>query len=224
VPTVAAIKPFREFLRRAALWSTCAHAAAAVIPGPPVMHFVLGPSPGSSTANSQAAADCTTATIYYAPPLDAFARGHEAGHLFDCQVLSDGDRHYFQRVMHAPSGVWDQGTGIPDGVHSPSEWFADYYAAAAIHLDLSRSIVSSYAPLAPTRLKRVSRALERLGKRQHLQPYARSSAARCRLAIATRRGAGVTCAASISMARHSGRTASLEIGQRTPIPRRRAVG
>lgn len=142
-----------------------------LVPMPATVNFVNGWPADQPDTMGTALTDLASNTIYYRQPLDKFARAHEVGHLLDSQVLTDGDRHYFQRVMHAPAGAWNQGTGMDGGFQSPNEWFADYYAAAASGLNLSRESVSSYATLRPKRLRRFARALDRLGHRRDLQPY-----------------------------------------------------
>jgi hypothetical protein len=92
--------------------------------------------------------------------------GHELGHLFDWQSLSDGDRRYFTRILHAPSD-WERGG---------REWFADYYGAAAEGIDLRRENIISYAPLTLKRMRRFQAAMTRLGRRQNLAPLNLASA------------------------------------------------
>lgn len=146
-------------------------AMGAYVPGAPVIHFVRSANPsGAADSMAPAATDMSTGTVYYSQKLDPFSKAHETGHVFDSEVLDSGERSFFQRLMHAPGGQWDQGTGV-SGYHSPDEWFADYYAAAANHLDLSKQGVSSYATIGPKRLKRFEAALARLGQRKNLQSY-----------------------------------------------------
>lgn len=147
-----------------------------VMPAPPTVRYVHGAYPGHPDLGQ--ATDTGNATIYWQGdgPLGAFPRAHEVGHLFDAQVLNDGDRRYFQRLMHAPGGAWDQGTGNQGGTGSPVEWFADYYGAAATGFDPRPSTrggadISSYAIIGPKRLERFKKALDRLGRRNALLPY-----------------------------------------------------
>jgi hypothetical protein len=111
--------------------------------------------------------------------LDPVAAAHETGHLFDQQVLTDGDRHYITRLLHA-QGPWRQGTGAQGGYSSPNEWFADYYAAAATgwqppHVTKSGGVIGggteSYTHIGPKRLKRLEAALQRIQARKGLQSY-----------------------------------------------------
>lgn len=153
--------------------ATTAHSAAKAlnpyVPGAPKVQVVDGPPPGAFEG-APTAMDPSTGTIYHEGAFNKFDRAHEVGHALDAEVLTDGDRHYFQRIMHAPPGAWDQGTGTA-GYKSPDEWFADYYAASATHLDLGRQNVDSYAQLGPKRLQRFEKALARLGQRHNLKPY-----------------------------------------------------
>lgn len=149
-----------------------ARAAAPYVPAPPKINYVQGVAPGhDQAADATAEAVGAAQTVYYQTPMDGFTRGHEAGHIFDYEVLSDGDRAYFQRLLHTPAGAWRTGTGTGAGMHSPNEAFADYYGAAATHLDPAKRTVSSYVPIGPKRLKRFEAALARLGKRHNLKPY-----------------------------------------------------
>lgn len=145
-----------------------------VVPMAPRVQFVHGTMPGdtgASTEVSAAATDGASGTVYYQQPLSDYARAHEIGHLFDHQILTDGDRRYFSRLLQVPGeGDWRRGTGS-NGMESPSEWFADYYAAAATNLDPRRGSVASYASVGPKRLVRFTKALDRLGRRHGLQPY-----------------------------------------------------
>jgi hypothetical protein len=112
-----------------------------------------------------------TDTVYYQGNLDKATRAHELGHAFDDQVLSAGDRQYFQRLMRSPAGEWRAGTGLHGGLQSPSEHFADYYQASALGLDPRRQNEAAYTTIGPKRLKQFQKALVRLAKRHQLQPY-----------------------------------------------------
>lgn len=94
---------------------------------------------------------------------DPFNYAHELFHVLDAKVLTDADRRRFQKILKL-KGSWDQGTGT-GGLASPSERVADYYAAAALGLDLegrNRQMVGSYAQFTPKRLRRMGRSFERL--------------------------------------------------------------
>lgn len=95
---------------------------------------------------------------------DPYNYAHELFHVLDAQVLTDQDRARFQKILKL-DGPWDQGTGTKGGFNSPSEKVADYYAAAALGLDLvgkNRQVVGSYAQPTPRRLRRMGRSFERL--------------------------------------------------------------
>lgn len=157
--------------KRAAL---AAYASAlSFVPAAPSVKYVQGYAPGITQDNAAgtAAYDSDTDTVYYQGRLGKATKAHELGHALDDQSLTDGDRVYFQRLMHAPAGAWNTGTGLQGGFSSPSEWFADYYQAAALHLDPTRENQAAYASIGPVRLKRFEAALARLGKRQHLPQY-----------------------------------------------------
>lgn len=143
------------------------------VPAPPKVHYQQGYGPGITQENAMGTASYSrdTDTIYYLGKPDETTRAHETGHALDDQVLTDGDRRYFQRLMQAPAGDWRSGTGLQGGARSPSEWFADYYQAAALDLDPRHEQVAAYAQVGPKRLKRFEAALARVAKRQHLKQY-----------------------------------------------------
>jgi hypothetical protein len=146
--------------------------SALLVPMPPVVHFAEGPPPGMPDAT--AATDVVNMTIYHVGPLGRFARAHEIGHLLDAQVLTDGDRRFFTRLLGL-TGPWEQSDQTLLHPRSPDEWFADYYAAAAIgmRLDGSTGLQGAYADWGPKRLARFEKALDRFGNRYRLGPYRR---------------------------------------------------
>lgn len=157
--------------KRAAL---AAYASSlSLVPAAPVVNYVQGYAPGVTQENAagNAAYDPNTDTVYYQGRLEKATKAHELGHALDDQVLNDGDRVYFQKLMHAPGGAWQSGTGLQGGLTSPSEWFADYYQAAALKLDPTRQNEAAYTTIGPIRLKRFEAALARLAARKHLQPF-----------------------------------------------------
>lgn len=120
-------------------------------------------------AEGSAYADPNTKTVY-ASRRDPFAMAHEIGHMLDEQLTS-GDRARFQRIMRM-KGPWDQGTGTEGGYHSPSESFADYYAAAATAYDPNGNrVTSAYTNLRAKRLRKFKKALDRVAREQHLRQY-----------------------------------------------------
>ena len=115
-------------------------------------------------------------TVYADRGTDRYTLAHEIGHALDHLNLSDADRQRFYRIMmpkkykRNPGRPWEGGTGTSGGHSSLSEWFADYYAAAATNLDLSRENASAYADLRPKRLRRFKRELRRVGLEDKLEP------------------------------------------------------
>lgn len=169
--TVEPVKGARMAVYLAALGITHPGVTPPFVPAPREAHYQQGTAPGlPADAMGNAATDVATRTVWYQGTLDPFVRAHETGHLFDAESLSDGDRHYFQRVMQAPAGPWKTGTGL-DGLKSPNEWFADYYATAATNIDVKHAGEAAYATIGPKRLKRFEQALARLGRRQQLAAY-----------------------------------------------------
>lgn len=158
----------------------CSHTPAIAQPGnplrvptPPRVEYVRGFPPGTTQADffGDASSDGAAGKIYFQGTLTRSARAHELGHLLDREVLTDGDRQYFQHLMHAPTGPWDPGTGLL-GLRSPCEWFADYYQAAALRLDPTRQNEAAYTTIGPRRLVRFEHALDRLARRFNLSDYA----------------------------------------------------
>lgn len=89
-----------------------------------------------------------TGEVFLAPGAGRFAKWHELGHV-RAERLTQADRGYMIELMGLPPGPWDRGTGFEGGFSSPSEWFADYHAACALRLYVSRaggSWEASYAP------------------------------------------------------------------------------
>lgn len=147
------------------------------VPAPPVVHTVYGPvDPNVNTDGAAVGAysDPATQTIYLPNAPSAFMRAHETAHLFDSEVLTAGDRSYFQRIMHAPQGPWNHGEayGKVEGEVSPNEWFADYYGALASGMTPDKGYsVGQFAEIGAKRLQNFAAALERVGRRRGLQPY-----------------------------------------------------
>lgn len=149
-------------------------AALSAIPAPPVAHYAYGLDPNVTTgtgAKPSAYTYTDTQTVYLPDrgrnPMQRFQKAHETGHLFMNQVLTDGDRQYFSRLLHAP-GQW----GVGQGADDPAEVFADYYGAAASGINPAHGYsVPMYVNLGPKRMKRFERAMERLSRRHHLKPY-----------------------------------------------------
>lgn len=161
-----------------ALMDAAAKQPKPYVPAPPVVNVVyesVDPSVNGGSEMVSAYTDAANNTIHLPKNPSPFMRSHETGHLFDSQVLSDGDRNYFQRIMHAPAGPWDHGQayGKVEGNVSPNEWFADYYGAYAANLTglNGQPSIGSFAMITPKRMKRFISALERLGHRNNLQPY-----------------------------------------------------
>lgn len=154
-------------------------ASLAFVPAPPVAHYVyqsVDPHLNGGTTLVSAYTDTDTDTVYLPRSWSPFMRGHETGHLFDAEILTDGDRRYFQRTMHAPAGPWDhaQAYGRVEGEISPNEWFADYYGAMAARLTglHGQSSVGSFATITPLRMRHFEKALARIAARRGLtRPY-----------------------------------------------------
>lgn len=130
--------------------------------------------PHSGAAGPAAAYSNPQTGEIFAGEYDPFNYAHELFHLLDTQVATDADRRRWQKILKL-KGPWDQGTGTAGGFHSPSEKVADYYAAAALGMNLdgaNREQVGSYAQLTPKRLRRMGRSFERmLARRPELRAY-----------------------------------------------------
>lgn len=147
------------------------------MPRPPVVNVVYGtidPNVNGGGAPVGAYADPDTNTIYVPEDPNPYARAHETAHLFDKQVLTEGDRRFFARLMRAPKGPWNHGEayGHVQGEISPNEWFADYYAASATRQTPARGYAGShFAEIDARRMRQFEKAMQRLMKRRGLKPY-----------------------------------------------------
>ena len=104
---------------------------------------------------------------------DVFSAAHELAHALDAQSLDDPWRRRFQSIMGAPAGPWDTGTG-PNGKRSPSEWFGDYYGAAAINMRPMEGMGAYVDDITPRRLRQFRRALsEFAATKPELEPLRR---------------------------------------------------
>jgi hypothetical protein len=167
-----------------ALLLLAAPAANAGVPAPPRVTYIHARPPGMETDPTfRAGADGET--IYYVGRLDPFVRNHELGHVFDDELLNDGDRHFFTRMMGL-RGPWVQAPtevlgALQGGDRSPNEWFADWYANARLGNDPARAWVYGYADMPSARtfhqfIAAVTRVYHRrMGARATRAPHARSS-------------------------------------------------
>lgn len=147
----------------------------ALIPAPPVVNYQRGLPEGMAADEiTPAAYDPNTKTVHFAETLSKVARGHELGHAFDHQVLTEGDRTYFIRLMGLEC-PWDQGTGytpVALAGKSPIETFADWYGNAINKHDAVHSWDASYtSPPDAKTFRRFKQALVRLGRRHSLPLY-----------------------------------------------------
>lgn len=133
--------------------------SAARVPMPHAVTVLYQPCPNGGGS----CADADSDTVYIEPGADLFTIMHEVGHIFDRQRLSDRDRARFARLLGLP-GEWRRGTGL-DGLNSPSERFADAYAACALGLrpDGSRWVSAyDYNP-SPRRHHTICRSIRSVG-------------------------------------------------------------
>lgn len=129
-----------------------------------------------------------TSTIYSSRRMTRVEKAHELGHLLDQKHLSDGDREYFRRILRLPKGQWEaeysddpQKRGHNEHGLAPSETFADYYAAGATGVNSGgkrdkRGVIRGtsepgYVQVDPRLLRRFTRALDRVRRRQGLPAY-----------------------------------------------------
>lgn len=147
-----------------------AHSAPPYVPAAPTINYAVGRAPGlPSEFLSSAQYDPNTKTVYHEGQMGRFARGHEAGHALDFQVLTDGDRDYFTRAI-GMRGPWAPPGTV--GKPTPREVFADWYANAVIRGDPARSWASGYSSAPdPKAFRAFERALARFGRRHQLAQY-----------------------------------------------------
>lgn len=143
-----------------------AAATAAPVPLPPLGWTVEVNEEATMNAQAYAYADILADKVITSGPLDRYQLAHEVGHLFDWQVLTDSQREEVRLLMHAPAGDWER-------EHGAGEWFADYYAAAAITPIVKRRTSRggnpyAYATVTTKRLVRFRRYLNRVGLDEHL--------------------------------------------------------
>jgi hypothetical protein len=133
---------------------TASHAAnvAAQVAATPVSYTAC---PGYPEAEG-----CLTADTIY---VNSGGRGtleHERGHMFDRVALTDDDRAWFARLVGMPRQPW---ISQDPGTESPSERFADAYAACKLHkrARLGRAELTGYGFViqADGRYKRICLAI-----------------------------------------------------------------
>ena len=85
--------------------------------------------------------------VIYAPAnASRFAIEHERGHIYDHDFLDDGERNALKRATGFPiTREWRLGTGMThEAFLSPSERFADLYAACRLRMDPETRWESAY--------------------------------------------------------------------------------
>jgi hypothetical protein len=101
--------------------------------------------------------------VYLARGASDFAYWHELGHVFDAELLTDGDRRWFMGRLSRRTTWWSHGPGDP----SPFELFADAYATCALGLTPARGAwvdAYGYRP-GPKRHRQICSAIGRVGER-----------------------------------------------------------
>lgn len=99
------------------------------IPAPPVTII------HAACPDLDAPSECAIGDVIYTPAnADRFAVQHGIGHEFDHAYLDDGERHALIGRLGLTDRPWRTGTGLA-GLRSPSERFADAYAACRLGLD-----------------------------------------------------------------------------------------
>ncbi|WP_270028546.1 hypothetical protein [Solirubrobacter phytolaccae] len=144
-------------------WGGHAAAAAALdVPLPPSVYIHLGGCPEAGA--EQLACSSPVSDQVWIPREDAtdwFTLGHEIGHQFDRQVLTEDLRWWLRGLMRADGrGEWFREKG-------PNEWFADFYALCAMGFDRRPRNEAHMAYLtedpSPRRLRRVCTAIRMIG-------------------------------------------------------------
>lgn len=130
--------------------------------------------PDTDQGGGYASADVQNGVIHSPGPLSRRDLAHEVAHIFDYRVLTDADRAKISRILKAPTDrQWYDGSG-------GAEFFADYYAAAAMgdQPGKARRVKGgglrggegdvTYTKIGRKRLRRFRRALDEIGDREHL--------------------------------------------------------
>jgi hypothetical protein len=117
-------------------------------------------------------ADPATNTVHTTRGFSRRQISQDVGQLFGYNVLSDGDRNYFSRLLGTDPARWTSGHGAqPGGMHGGDEAFANYYAVNATGgLGKGESLLMGDTSIDSAKLHQFSAALSRLGHRQHLAP------------------------------------------------------
>lgn len=143
-------------------------------PAPPRASLVYDPvleNAGAPSAGAYANTDTMTVHALKGQEMDPVSAGHEVGHLFDVQILSDGDRRFFSRLLGTDPASWQNlAGGNPGGAITGTEAFSDYYTVAANGIDMRRGGYTGYVTVDPKISRKFNAALGRLGKRHGLKP------------------------------------------------------
>lgn len=150
------------------------------VPAPPQFSIVYdggaGYDAGSTDAQSVGQyADTNTNTIHTTRGFTPQMIAQDVGQVFGYSVLHPGDQTFFSKLLGTDPTYWTDlhANSTPTGVgrEAGDEAFADYYSVAATGgLRRGEGLLLGNTSIDPSRLRRFTAALDRLGRRRGLKP------------------------------------------------------
>jgi hypothetical protein len=152
-----------------------------LVPAPPKFSIVydnptnaggVDPATGQPYPSVGQYADPATNTVHTTRGYSRRLIAQDLGQLVGYNVLGDGDRHYFSRLLGTDPSAWSSGVGAQPGrLGGGDEAFANYYSVAATGgLKPRESLAVGDTSIDPGVLRQFTVAMGRLGKRRHLEP------------------------------------------------------
>lgn len=153
---------------------------SSLVPAPPEFSVVysnpkdaggIDPATGQPFPAVGQYADINTNTVHTTRGFGERQIAQDIGQLFGYNVLTPGDRHYFSRLLGTDPANWENKSGANVQGEHGDEAFANYYSVAATGgLDKGEGLMLGMTSIDPRRLKKFSKAINRLGKRRGLEP------------------------------------------------------
>lgn len=115
-------------------------------------------------------ADTNTNTVHTTRGTSRRSIAQDVGQLVGYNVLTPGDRHYFQRILGVGDAPWDNVHGAQNGAPvTGDETFANYYSVAATGgVRAGESLLLGETSIDARKLRQFTSAIGRLGRRNHL--------------------------------------------------------